>query len=474
MRRIALCYVRKSVVKTGAPDPASPEIQRRKLAAWCQAEDLEPEWHEDTTGHNSGMKTDRPAWRAAIGRLSDPDVAYLLVTDYDRATRNVKDLLTVVDECERYGVKFKALASPYDVSTGQGRTFATIISAVNEGYARDVSEWRAASIDNLRRDRGRHVGPPPFGTVRVRQGGDLVLVGDMRPQPNGTDLECLAELYRLYGKEHLSYYATARRLNDTGWRLRGKGGLLKEWNDTDVRRVVLHHWIYAGHVVVGRSDRSIDEVLPGSHAPILPPDLTQPVGIRATVFKRPDRYANLPRRYPLTGMLCCAACKAPFVARASKPPAYGALKRCPDGIKHYWVADRVEVEVRQYLAHLELPGVIEAAQAQAAGILAAQNEPDPSAERQRIDVALDRLADLYADGQIDRERYLRKKSEYEARRPELIQPQAMALPALGDAILKAPPLMLRDIVRALFERIEIGPNGLTFIPRAVHADLFGR
>lgn len=285
-RRIALCYVRKSVVKTGAPDPASPEIQRRKLLAWCQSEDLEPEWHEDTTGHNSGMKTDRPAWRAAIGRLSDPDVAYLLVTDYDRATRNVKDLLTVVDECERYGVKFKALASPYDVSTGQGRTFATIISAVNEGYARDVSEWRAASIDNLRRDRGRHVGPPPFGTVRVRQGGDLVLVGDMRQQPNGTDLECLAELYRLYGKEHLSYYATARRLNDTGWRLRGKGGLLKEWNDTDVRRLVMHHWIYAGHVVVGRSDRLVDEVLPGSHAPILPPDLTQPVGIRATVFKR--------------------------------------------------------------------------------------------------------------------------------------------------------------------------------------------
>lgn len=78
------------------------------------------------------------------------------------------------------------------------------------------------------------------------------------------------------------------------------------------------------------------------------------------------------------------------------------------------------------------------------------------------------------EGQIDRERYLRKKAEYEARRPAFVQPQAMALPALGDAILKAPPLMLRDIVRALFERIEIGPNGLTFIPRAVHADLFGR
>lgn len=28
------------------------------------------------------------------------------------------------------------------------------------------------------------------------------------------------------------------------------------------------------------------------------------------------------------------------------------------------------------------------------------------------------------------------------------------------------------IVRALFERIEIGPGVLTFIPRAVHADLF--
>lgn len=36
-RSVAICYVRKSLVRPGAIDPISPEYQQKRLAEWCRA-----------------------------------------------------------------------------------------------------------------------------------------------------------------------------------------------------------------------------------------------------------------------------------------------------------------------------------------------------------------------------------------------------------------------------------------------------
>lgn len=472
MKSVALCYVRKSLVKAGQIDPASPDIQRRQLASWCEAANLTPEWHEDAEGHQSGMRNDRHAWRSVRDRLSQPDVAALVVTAWDRAARNVRELLTVVDECNGVGVRFVSTGDNIDTRTADGRLQLTILAGVAEHYSRRVGEWRAASIDALRRERGRHYGLAPFGTERVARDGDLVLIPSTKRQPNGTDHECLIRLYRLYGAEAKGYNATAHILNAEGWRWRNRGGALGRWEADQVRRIVRLHWIYSGHVVIGQSDRDVQEIIRGSHGPLLPGDLTRAVGLRLEASVRTGPRGRPPAVNPLSGLVRCGTCGARMrltVVRGRR--GYGYPQRCAQGGKHYAAADPLEAWVRERLAALPLPvGVIAYADETAARVLDAARDGDGSAERERIDAGLDRLADLYAAGEIDRERYRRKRAELEARRPEApAGPLPTAIPALGDAIRAAPPELLRDVARAMIARVDLTHAG----PRLVLREPFG-
>lgn len=466
-KRVALCYIRKSLVKEGGADPASPEIQRRQLAHWCDAAGLEPEWHEDADGHQSGRNLRRPGWVQVRARLSEPDIGALVVTSWERAARSAKELLAVADVCEASGVRFVSVADNIDTRTADGRLQLTILAGVAEHYSRRVGEWRAAAIDQLRRARGRHYGTAPFGTQRKPSGGDLILMPSDLEQPNGSDHDALALVYQHFGRDHLSYYTIARKMNEAGWRFRTRRGGLRPWAPEDVRRVIRQHWIYSGNVVIGQCDRGRIEVIPGSHQPILPSALTQAAGMRLATFKPMGPRRQLPRSHPLTGLLFCAACGQQMRGMGASPRVYGAQHACEAGSKHWWPAAAIEDEVRRYLAELKPPDeTMASATANAAAALAATTGHDLAAEAQRVDVALDRLADLYAEGQIDRDRYLRKRAEYEARRPVgRGAAVGIVLPPMGEALRLAPDGLLRDVARLMLERIEVGAGGLTIIPR---------
>jgi site-specific DNA recombinase len=467
VKHIALCYIRKSLVKEGGVDPASPEIQRRQLAAWCDAASLSPEYHEDADGHQSGRNLRRVGWVAARARLSDPDVAALVVTSWERAARSAQELLAVADACERASARFVSVADNIDTRTADGRLQLTILAGVAEHYSRRVGEWRAAAIDQLRRNRGRHYGTAPFGTRRIPQGGDLVLVPSDLEQPNGTDHDALALVYRWFTTEHLSYYTMSRRLNADGWRFRDRRGGLRLWAPEDVRRVVKQHWIYSGHVVIGQSDRGSIEVIPGSHRPILPGPLTQAAGLREASFRAQGKRRNLPRTYPLTGLLYCAACGVLLRGMGYDPRSYGWQHACEAGSKHVWHAEPIERAAREYLARMAPPSeLLAAAETNAAAILATSTGHDEDADAARIEAALDRIVDLYATGQIDRDRYERKLSEYQAlRRPARPTVPGIVVPELGAAILDSPPLLLRDVARLMLDRLDIGPDGLAITPQ---------
>lgn len=463
LRRIALCYVRKSLVKQGAIDPASPDVQRRQLVSWCEMAGLTPEWHEDAEGHQSGMRSDRPAWQQVRARLTDPDVAVLAVTAWDRAARSVRELLDVTDACSAAGVRFVATGDNIDTRTADGRLQLTILAGVAEHYSRRVGEWRAASIDALRRNRGRHYGQPPFGTKRVPQDGDLVLVPSDAQQPNGTDHECLTLVYEWFAIERMAYYGIAKRLNETGWRYRGRYGELRPWTHEDVRRAIKSHWTYAGNVIIGQADRGNPEIIPGSHEPILPDRLTTIAGYRSREFRALGPRHHAPRAYPLSGILYCAACGERFRSMGTQEPrAYGAGHRCEAGSKHYWAAGPLEQEVRDYLARLRFPSdVVTMKDGLAARQLLALESPDDGAG-ERAQAALDRLIDLYSSGDMTKDEYRRKRAELEARLPKAMPaPAGPVMLEVGDVIRDVSPMMFRDIAASIIERVEVGRGGLT-------------
>lgn len=471
-RSTCLAYVRKSMVRKGVPDPAAPDIQRGRIAAKL-GDAYAVEWYEDAEGHSSGLTDERPAWQRLLGRLADPDVAAVAVESWEKAARNVKHLLQLVDECDRLSVRFVSAGDNIDTTTADGRFQLTILTAVAEHYARRTGERRAASIDYLRRQKGRHYGLAPFGTRRVERAGDLVLTPSDLRQANGTDHDALRVLYELYVTERMGMRYVAERLNDSGWRCRDRAGRLRPWNRDDVRRALASHWLYAGYVTVGRAHRDRVEILPGSHEPILPETLLAPVALRLEQSHKPGARIRQPFLYPLSAVLRCA-CGAPLKGIfADDARRYRHLLRCRDGHRYQHRADDLERAVREHVAGLPIPAAVQAAAgAETLRHLAEQQGGGQAAERERLQLAIDRLAELYADGQITRAQYDQKRAAYEVQMPagmsmDMPAPgPADGLPPLALAVQAASPGMLREMVSALYEAVVVEPDGgLTYRAR---------
>lgn len=468
-RNVALCYIRKSLIKRGQPDPASPALQEEACLAKVRELHLKPEIFSDVEGHSSGHTEDRIGWQRLRTRLNDPDVAALVVYAWSRAVRNTKLLLDLIDYCTSIDVRFISVSQSIDTKSADGRLILTMLAAVDEAEVTRSSERRIETVDFLRRHRGRYYGYPPFGTTFERRGGDLVLSPSTQPQPNGTDHQSLTRCYEIYVLEGLSYERTAAKLCAEGWQVRTKAKHdLRPWNVSDVRRCLEGHWIYAGYVTVGRAYQNMTEILKGAHDPILPDALTSAVAARKEAHKKNAQPKHAPTYHPLSHILRCpAGCKL-YGMKLVGAEVYRHIAPCPLKARRRWNTEALESQVRQHIAGLEIPRDITAeAGAEANKLLASGHGGGAEAERLRISASLERAKDLYISGDLTRE-------EYDARRATLMKqippdmpelaPELIGLQEAQAAILTAPDTIFGEIVRTLYSAITITPDGLEYAP----------
>lgn len=120
----------------------------------------------------------RAGWRALLDSPQDFDV--VLVWKVDRLARRVMDFLEADQELQKRGAAIAAVADPIDLSTPQGRAFATMLAVFAEMEAAAISARVAGARSKLIRS-GRVVGGTvPYGwrSVPVRKGDGYVLEQD--------------------------------------------------------------------------------------------------------------------------------------------------------------------------------------------------------------------------------------------------------------------------------------------------------
>ncbi len=89
----------------------------------------------------SGAKDRRPALDRLIKDARAGKFNVLIVAALDRLGRNVKHLLTMLDELDSIGVTFVSLREGFDASTPQGRMIMTILGAFAE-MEREITRTR--------------------------------------------------------------------------------------------------------------------------------------------------------------------------------------------------------------------------------------------------------------------------------------------------------------------------------------------
>jgi len=112
-------YLRVST-EDQAKEGYSLDVQREYLESFAKREGLEifKVYQDDGI---SGYSTERPALKELLKDAKDRKFDLVLVYKIDRFSRNLKDLLNLVDELSSSGVGFKSATEPFDTTTSAGK-----------------------------------------------------------------------------------------------------------------------------------------------------------------------------------------------------------------------------------------------------------------------------------------------------------------------------------------------------------------
>ena len=97
----------------------------------------------------------------------------LVVTRIDRLGRSLTDLVTIIDDLESRGVKFRSLQEGIDTSSPEGKLIFQLISIFAEYERNLIQERTKAGLDHARR-QGKRIGrPPALSPEQIHEAKDM-------------------------------------------------------------------------------------------------------------------------------------------------------------------------------------------------------------------------------------------------------------------------------------------------------------
>lgn len=134
----------------------------------------------------SGSRRDRPELNLMLDQLRDGDV--VMVAKYDRLSRSLQNLLTIVEAIRAKGAGFRSLAEDIDTTTPAGRLVFHVFASIAQFERERISERTREGLA-VARKQGRVGGRPPALSAERR-----AAVRRMRDEEG----RAIAELARLF------------------------------------------------------------------------------------------------------------------------------------------------------------------------------------------------------------------------------------------------------------------------------------
>lgn len=118
-------YVRVSTEEQ-AKEGISIGAQIERCEAYCKARGWQVTKVYTDAGFSAGT-TNRPALKELLEDIDQKKFSTLLVYKIDRFSRNLKDLISILDDLKKKGVHFTSVTEQIDTTTAMGEAFFQII-----------------------------------------------------------------------------------------------------------------------------------------------------------------------------------------------------------------------------------------------------------------------------------------------------------------------------------------------------------
>jgi site-specific DNA recombinase len=269
----------------------SPEVQRKKIAAWAELHEVEiVHWWEELDA--SGARRDRPMFQLALERCEQGKTGGIVVARLDRFARSAVDALEGIKRLNEAGARLVSVEDNFDGSTPMGRFAIGILTLIAELELERIKEsWSTAVRSAV--ERGVHISAtPPAGYTREPTGKGDKKGGLVRVEP---DASIIAEAFR---KRALgaSWTELADFLTDMD--VRSSRGSTA-WAVSSARALIRNR-VYLGEA------RSGSVVNPKAHEPIVTQAEFDAAQSNSTLLKPHD--GSVSSQALLGGLARCAGC----------------------------------------------------------------------------------------------------------------------------------------------------------------------
>jgi len=307
--RIAI-YTRVST-EDQAKEGYSLEVQREYLESFALREGYEVFKIYSDDGI-SAYSTRRPALQVLLADAKAKRFELVLVHKIDRFSRNLKDLLMLVDELLSYGVAFKSATEPFDTTTSAGKLMFQQLGSFAEFESNRISERVfPGMVKGVQQGNWQGARFAPFGYTYNKENKLL--------EVEEREANIVKLIYTMYisGK---STHDIAAYLDKKGYKTRtGKQFYNKFICD------ILKNQIYTGKIVWNKkhydknqktkkhykyikNDPSKIIIAQGRHLPIIDEGDFVQVQQKLAEKKKTWRPRVKNKEYLLTGLLTCSKC----------------------------------------------------------------------------------------------------------------------------------------------------------------------
>lgn len=275
-----------------AEEGYSLAAQERACRAFCEAQG----WPIAAVVVDEGVSgtlppSDRPGLSTALDMLRRGSARALVVHKLDRLARSVRITNDLIDEFQRRGIAFVAVADRIDLSTPFGWAAFQMQNVWNELYIKNLS-FETKKGHREKATKGLWVGPVPYGYHR-----------DGKTLTPSADAPVVALIFEWYATGLESYMSIADRLNAEGYRTCNWQTGERNLFGRESVRTILQNRAYLGYVSSGGAEYQ------GAHPPLVAADLWERCAAIREERTRDGVFTVQPAGGELlTRMVYCADC----------------------------------------------------------------------------------------------------------------------------------------------------------------------